>query len=61
MQQFSARRVFNDLGVAKRYCSTDLISDTFVQCGIGFLAKPPPFLGRSLGLLTQLGGQFVRP
>ena len=43
MQQFSARRVFKGLGVAKRYCSTDLISDTFVQCGSVFWRSPRPF------------------
>ena len=30
-QQSKGRRVFKDLGVAKRYCSINSIGDTFVQ------------------------------
>ena len=33
MQWSGTRLSFNGLGIAKRYCSFDLIGDRFSQCG----------------------------
>ena len=32
LQRSGAGRVFKSLGVAKRYCRINVISDTFMQC-----------------------------